>query len=184
MSDDLRFPIGQPDRHMHLTAEQRVPLIENMAQFPARLGAAVAGLSGAQLDTPYRPSGWTVRQLTHHLADSHMNAFVRFKLALTEDKPTIKTYEESLWAETPEAKTPAVETSLGLMENLHKRWVILLRAMTDEQWARQLTHPERGLVTLDENLCLYSWHCLHHVAHITGLRKREGWNSSGFPLPC
>jgi hypothetical protein len=176
MSDDLRFPIGQPVRQMHLGAAQRVPLIENVEKFPTRLGVAVNGLSAAQLDTPYRPGGWTVRQLSHHLADSHMNAFVRFKLTLTEDKPTIKTYEESLWAETPEAKTPPIETSLALIENLHKRWVILLKAMTEEQWARQLTHPERGLVTLDENLCLYSWHCLHHVAHITSLRKREGWN--------
>jgi hypothetical protein len=176
MSDELRFPIGQAVRQMRLTAGERVPLIDNVAQCPARLGAAVAGLSAKQLDTPYRPGGWTVRQLTHHLADSHMNAFVRFKLTLTEDKPTIKTYEESLWAETPEAKTPPIETSLALIENLHKRWVILLRALTEEQWARQLTHPERGLVTLDENLCLYSWHCLHHVAHITSLRKREGWN--------
>jgi hypothetical protein len=175
MNTDLRYPIGQPELHMHLAAAQRAPMFENVAQFPERLSAAVAGLNAAQLDTPYRPGGWTVWQLTHHLADSHMNAFVRFKLALTEDKPTIKTYDESLWAETAEAKAPPIDMSLGLIENLHKRWVILLRSLTEDNWARQLTHPERGLVTLDENLCLYSWHCRHHVAHITALRERQGW---------
>ncbi|HWH60625.1 MAG TPA: putative metal-dependent hydrolase, partial [Terriglobales bacterium] len=117
-----------------------------------------------------------VRQVVHHFADSHMNAFVRFKLALTEDAPTVKTYEEARWAETADAKTPLIELSLVLLENLHARWVLLMRSLSDQEWARKLTHPERGLVTLDENLCIYSWHSRHHVAHITALRQREGWN--------
>lgn len=176
MNHDLRFPIGQPELHHHLTAEQRAPLIDNVAQLPVRLGVAIGGLTTAQLDTPYRPNGWTVRQVVHHFADSHMNAFVRFKLALTEDAPTVKTYEETRWAETADAKTPPVELSLGLIGNLHARWVLLMRSLSEEDWARKLTHPERGLVTLDENLCLYSWHSRHHVAHISALREREGWH--------
>lgn len=176
MNDDLRFPIGQPERHQHLSPEQRLPLIETVAQLPVRLGVAIDGLTAAQLDTPYRPGGWTVRQVVHHFADSHMNAFVRFKLALTEDAPTVKTYEEARWAETADAKTPPIELSLVLLENLHARWVLLMRSLSDQEWARKLTHPERGLVTLDENLCIYSWHSRHHVAHIVALRKREGWN--------
>jgi len=174
MSDDLRFPIGQPELRQHLTPEQRLPLIENIAQMPRRLSAAVAGLSATQLDTPYRPGGWTVRQVVHHLADSHMNAFVRFKLALTEDAPTVKTYEEARWAETADAKTPPIELSMALVQNLHARWVLLMRSLSEKDWARKLMHPERGVVTLDENLCLYSWHSRHHVAHITALRER--WN--------
>jgi hypothetical protein len=172
---DLRYPVGQPERHQHLADDQRVPLIETVALLPKRLSAAVAGLNASQLDTPYRPGGWTVRQLTHHLADSHMNSFVRFKLALTEDNPTIKPYEEKLWAATADAKTPPVDLSLALLENLHARWVLLMNSMSPADWSRKLTHPERGTVTLDENLCLYSWHCRHHVAHITSLREREGW---------
>jgi hypothetical protein len=176
MNDDQRFPIGQPELRQRLTPEQRVPLIENVERLPQRLSAAVSGLSAAQLDTPYRPGGWSVRQVVHHFADSHMNAFVRFKLALTEDGPIVKTYEEARWAETPDAKTPPIELSMGLVENLHARWVLLMRSLSPEDWARKLTHPERGLVTLDENLCLYSWHSRHHVAHITALREREGWS--------
>ena len=175
MNDDLRFPIGQPELRQHLTPERRAPLIENVAQMPMRLSAAVAGLSAAQLDTPYRPGGWTVRQVVHHFADSHMNAFVRFKLALTEDAPTVKTYDEARWAQTADAKTPPIELSFALVESLHARWVLLMRALSEEEWGRKLMHPERGMVTLDENLCLYSWHSQHHVAHITALRKREGW---------
>lgn len=176
MNDDLRFPIGQPERHQHLTTEQRLPLIKNVAQLPARLGVAIGGLTAPQLNTPYRPGGWTVRQVVHHFADSHMNAFVRFKLALTEDAPTVKTYEEARWAETADAKMPPIELSLPLLENLHARWVLLMRSLSEEEWARKMAHPERGLVTLDENLCIYSWHSLHHVAHIMALRNREGWN--------
>jgi hypothetical protein len=176
MNGDLQFPVGKPELKQQLTTEERMQLIENVAQMPKRLSASVAGLSAGQLDTPYRPGGWTVRQVVHHLADSHMNSFVRFKLALTEDKPTIKTYEEALWAETADAKTPPIELSIGLLESLHTRWVLLMRSLTPEEWSRKVTHPERGVVTLDENLCLYSWHSRHHVAHITALREREGWN--------
>jgi DinB superfamily len=176
MKADLRYPIGPPVRHLQLAAEQRLPMIETVALMPARLRAAVSGLNATQLDTPYRQGGWTVRQVVHHLADSHMNSFVRFKLALTEDAPTIKTYEEARWAETADAKTPPVDLSLALLENLHARWALLMRSMAEEDWARKLTHPERGVVTLDENLCVYDWHCRHHVAHITTLREREGWD--------
>lgn len=176
MNSDLRYPIGRAELHKDLTPEQRAQLIDHLAQMPKRLSAAVAGLSAAQLDTPYRPGGWTVRQVVHHLADSHMNSFVRFKLALTEDRPTIKTYQEALWAETVDAKRPPIEISVGLLENLHARWVMLLGSFGPRDWSRQLTHPELGLVTLDELLCLYSWHSRHHVAHITALRQREGWN--------
>jgi len=175
MNADLRYPIGPPERHQHLTAEQRLPLIENVAQMPACLAIAVDGLTAAQLDTPYRPGGWTVRQVVHHLADSHMNSFVRFKLALTEDAPTVKTYDEARWAETVEAKTPPIEISQSLLGSLHARWVMLMRAMGEDEWSRKISHPERGIVTLDENLCLYSWHSRHHVAHITALRERERW---------
>jgi hypothetical protein len=175
MNADLRFPIGQPEVHQRLTPEQRAPRIQAIAELPARLKEAVAGLTDAQLDTPYRPGGWTVRQLVHHFADSHINAFVRFKLGLTEDAPTVKTYDEKLWAETADAKAPPIAVSMLLLEALHTRWATLLRSLAPEQWARKLTHPERGLVTLDDNLCIYSWHSRHHVAHITALREREGW---------
>lgn len=176
MNSDLRYPIGRPELRKDLTPEQRTQLIENVAQMPKRLSAAVAGLSAAQLDTPYRPGGWTVRQVVHHLADSHMNAFGRFKLGLTEDKPAIKTYEEARWAETADAKTLPIDISMGLLENLHTRWVVLMRSFATDEWSRQVTHPEWGLVTLNEVLCTYSWHSRYHVAHITALREREGWN--------
>jgi hypothetical protein len=176
MNADLRYPIGKAQPRQSLTPEERPAMIEQIAGMPARLKAAVSGLNAAQLDTPYRPGGWTVRQVVHHYADSHMNSFVRFKLALTEDSPTIKPYNEKLWAETPDAKNPPIDLSLGLIEGLHARWVLLLRSMAPQDWARKMTHPERGVVTLDENLCIYSWHSLHHVAHITALREREGWS--------
>jgi len=176
MNSDLRYPIGRPELQESMSPEQRVQLIDNVAQMPKRLSAAVAGLTAAQLDTPYRPGGWTVRQVVHHLADSHMNAFGRFKLGLTEDKPMIKTYEEARWAETADAKTLPVDVSMGLLENLHTRWVVLMRSLTAEDWSRQVSHPEWGLVTLNEVLCTYSWHSRHHVAHITALREREDWN--------
>ncbi len=176
MNADLRFPIGKPQSRLSLTPEERPALIGQIAEMPAKLKAAVSGLSAAQLDTPYRPGGWTVRQVVHHYADSHMNSFIRFKLALTENSPTIKPYDETLWAETADAKNPPIDLSLALVENLHARWVLLLQSMEPQDWARKLTHPERGVVTLDENLCLYAWHSRHHVAHITSLRAREGWN--------
>jgi DinB superfamily len=175
MATDLRYPIGKFEQPENASDDQRRWFIDQIAEAPARLSAAVAGLKPAQLDTPYRPGGWTVRQVVHHLPDSHMNAYVRFKLALTEDEPTIKTYEESRWAELADAKTPPIEPSLALLENLHKRWVMLLRSLTPTEWARTLRHPERGLVTLSADVGMYAWHGRHHVAHITSLRQRNGW---------
>jgi uncharacterized damage-inducible protein DinB len=175
MEPDLRFPIGEYEAVDTITDDQRRAFLAALAETPARLRDAVAGLSPEQLDTPYRPGGWTVRQVVHHLPDSHMNSYMRSKLALTEQEPTIKTYEEALWAELADAKTAPVEPSLALLENLHTRWVLLLRSLTPAEIARKFRHPERGTMTLDENLALYAWHGRHHVAHITALRKRNGW---------
>jgi uncharacterized damage-inducible protein DinB len=172
---DLRYPIGQFQPITSLTPDQRRECIDAIADAPARLASAVARLSPAQLDTPYRPGGWTVRQLVHHIGDSHMNALTRFKLALTEDNPTIKTYDESLWAELADSKAPPIEISLALIENLHKRWVILLRSLGPADWPREFRHPEWGPATVDFLLAQYAWHGKHHVAHITSLREREGW---------
>src|SRR5271169_3227140 len=147
---DLRYPIGNYEVKTSLTPGERADAIAQIAETPKRMREAVGGLSGGQLDTPYRPGGWTVRQLAHHIPDSHMNAYVRFKLTLTEDEPTIKPYEEARWAELADAKTPPVEPSLALLENLHKRWVILLRSLTPEQWSRKFRHPGLGTLTLDQ----------------------------------
>jgi uncharacterized damage-inducible protein DinB len=175
MVHDLRYPIGDFKRDAKLTDEQRRQYIEAIAEAPAQLTAAVAGLSPQQMDTPYRPGGWTVRQLVHHVPDSHMNAYVRFKLALTEDEPTIKPYNEALWAELADSKNTPPEVSLALLENLHSRWVQLLWSLGPADWARKLRHPEMGTMTLDDVLALYAWHGRHHVAHITALRERNGW---------
>jgi uncharacterized damage-inducible protein DinB len=175
MEPDLRYPVGKFESVMRLTPEQRREYIEVIADAPARLASAVANLSPAQIDTPYRPGGWSVRQLVHHIADSHMNALARFKLTLTEDEPTVKTYEESLWAELADTKTPPIEPSLVLIDNLHKRWVILLRSLGATDWPRKFRHPHWGAATVDFLLAQYSWHCRHHVAHITSLRERNGW---------
>jgi len=174
MEADLRYPVGKFQRVETLRPDQRREHIGAIAETPARLSAAVFELKPEQLDTPYRPGGWTVRQVAHHLPDSHMNAFARFKLALTEDVPTIKPYDEARWAELADAKGP-IEPSLILLENLHKRWVVLLRSIAPAEWARKFRHPELGLLTLDQNLAIYGWHGRHHVAHITGLRERNGW---------
>jgi hypothetical protein len=174
---DLRYPIGKPllpDEE--LSAAERLSYIGQIEVAPTELRSAVAGLSGEQLDEPYRPGGWTVRQVVHHVPESHMNSYMRFKLALTEDAPIIKPYDEQLWAETPEVSATPVETSLMLLEYLHQRWVVLLRAMRAEDWQRTFVHPEHGRAfTLDQNLALYAWHGRHHVAHIAGLRRRMGW---------
>jgi len=158
-----------------LTPEERRAGIDAIAQTPERLNAAIAGLSREQLDTPYRPGGWTVRQVIHHLPDSHMNSYVRFKLALTEDEPTIKAYDEALWAKLGDSQETPIEVSLALLEALHKRWVTLLRGMGPGDFARRLVHPERGAMSLDDVLTTYSWHGQHHVAHITSLRHRMSW---------
>lgn len=170
---DLRFPVGRytmPDADPATYAR----LIDEIAAAPAALRAAVADLTDAQLDTPYRDGGWTVRQVVHHVPDSHMNAYVRFKLALTEDAPRIKPYEEARWAELPDSKLPTAG-SLALLDALHERWVVLLRAMTPEQFERTYDHPEMGSVPLRGALGIYAWHGRHHVAHVAALRERMGW---------
>jgi uncharacterized damage-inducible protein DinB len=173
-SQDLRFPIGKFTFEGPSTREQRQRWIVDIAAAPAQLRAAVSGLSPAQLDTPYRPGGWTVRQLVHHVPDSHMNAYIRFKLALTENEPTIKPYEEGKWAELLDTQVTPIEVSQTLLDSLHQRWVSLLRGMNDADFALKFRHPELGEVTLEKNLALYAWHGKHHTAHITSLRERSG----------
>ena len=172
---DLRYPIGQFQPKSSLTAAERVSAIERIAETPDHLGAAISGLSAEQLDTAYREGGWTVRQVVHHLPDSHMNAYVRFKLALTEREPIVKPYDEALWAELADSRLTGVEVSLALLDALHQRWVILLKAMRPEDFARRINHPELGVISLDWLLGEYAWHGAHHVAHITSLRERLGW---------
>ena len=173
---DLRYPIGPFAPEGELTPERRALLVAEIAEAPTRLRDAVAGLTPEQLDTPYRPGGWTVRQLVHHVADSHLNAYARLKLALTEDAPTIKPYDEARWAELPDVAAVPIETSLRLLVALHERWVAVLEALEPGQWARALHHPEHARpMTLDTLLALYAWHGRHHVAHVTALRAREGW---------
>jgi len=172
---DLRYPIGKFHFDSPLTESQKQTAMDDIARAPANLRAAVKGLSDAQLDTPYRPGGWTVRQVVHHVPDSHLNSYVRFKLALTEDEPTIKPYAEDRWAELADTKSTPIEVSLTLLESLHDRWVRLLRSLTPEEWKRTFRHPELGAMTLEKTLALYAWHGRHHVTHITSLREREGW---------
>jgi hypothetical protein len=172
---DLRYPIGRFEPPARLSPDDRRGLIDQVAALPGELRRAVAGLGPDRLDTPYRPGGWTVRQVVHHLPDSHINGYTRFKLALTEDTPAIKTYEEARWADLPEARTGPVEISLALLEGLHARWTLMLGALAAEQFARTFRHPEWGTITLDTTLALYGWHGRHHVAHITALRERMGW---------
>jgi len=172
---DLRYPIGRFAYSGDSTDGQRLEFIARIEHAPARLRAAVAGLNDKQLDTEYRPGGWTVRQVVHHVPDSHMNSYCRFRLALTEETPTIKGYDEAAWAKLSDAHTAPIEISLALLESLHARWVRLLRSMAPADFARSFRHPELGLVTLDRNLALYAWHGEHHAAHITSLRARMGW---------
>src|SRR5260370_15813740 len=172
---DLRYPVGKFKFPETVSAEDRQKFIEQIAETPARLRAAVSGLTGKQLDSPYRPGGWTVRQVVHHVPDSHMHSYTRFRLALTEDQPTIKSYQEDRWAELLDARTGPVEVSLALLGALHERWVVLLRSLTEADWKRTFRHPELGSIRLEQNAALYAWHGRHHVAHITGLRDRMGW---------
>jgi hypothetical protein len=172
---DLRYPIGECDYPQIVSRESREQHIEVIAAAPARLRDAINGLTDQQLDTPYRPEGWTVRQVVHHFADSHMNAYVRFKLALTEEEPTIKTYDEKRWAELKDARSGPLDPSLQLIEGLHRRWVASLELLSDADFERPLRHPELGVLRLDTYLAAYSWHCRHHTAHITSLRRRMAW---------
>ena len=172
---DLRYPVGKMTMESRLTDEERRKKIDEIEQAPARLRAAVEDLTEEQLDTPYRPEGWTVRQVAHHVPDSHMNAYIRFKLALTEEEPPIKTYEEALWAKLPDTASVPVEVSLVLLESVHRRWVAILRSMSATDFDRTLRHPDHGTINLNQLLCLYAWHGRHHVAHVTGLRERMGW---------
>ena len=172
---DLRYPIGRFEYKSENTEEQRREYIDRIERTPGRLRAAVEGLTPEQFDTAYRPGGWTVRQLVHHVADSHINSVTRFRLALTEDEPTIKGYDQERWAELADSRTAPVEVSLALLESLHRRWVLLLRSLTAADFALTFVHSELGAVTLDGNLALYAWHGDHHTAHITALRARMGW---------
>lgn len=171
---DLRYPIGRADKKASLTAAERGAAIDALAAAPEALRTAVRALKDEQLDTAYRPGGWTVRQLAHHLADSHLNSYVRFKLGLTEDNPTIKPYDQDAWVKLPDCTLP-VAVSLDLLESVHGRLVALLRATPEAAFARTIQHPENGPMTLDQMLGIYSWHGRHHVAHITALRERMGW---------
>lgn len=172
---DLHYPIGKFEAPREVTETHRRELIASIAGAPARLREAISGLAPEQLATPYRPDGWTVRQTVHHLADSHLNGYVRCKLALTEAEPAIKTYAENLWAELADGRAADPAISLSLLDALHERWVMLLRALSPEHFARTLRHPEWGLLRLDVVLALYEWHGRHHTAHITALRRRSGW---------
>jgi hypothetical protein len=172
--DTLRYPVGPMPRlgGAPLARVERATLLAVLEQTPGRFRALTEGLTEAQLDQRYRPGGWTLRQVVHHVADSHMNSYVRMKLAITEDAPQVKTYDEKLWAELPEARTGPVDMSLSLIEALHRRWVAFLRALTPEQWRRTFVHPDWGLVTIDDAVTLYAWHCRHHAAHIESAAAR------------
>ena len=172
---DLRYPIGKFRYEGPLTEDKKQKCLDDIAQTPANLRAAISGLLQQQLDTPYRPDGWTVRQLVHHVPDSHMNAYIRFKLALTEDEPTIKPYAEDRWAVLGDTQGTPIEVSLMLLESLHTRWMRLLGSLAAADWKRTFRHPDLGLMPLEKNLALYAWHGRHHVAHVTELRKRMSW---------
>ncbi len=172
---DLRYPVGKLTYDSDITPGKRIAWIRQIAETPAAMRTALRGLADAQLDTPYRPGGWSVRQVAHHVPDSHMNAFIRFKLALTEDNPTIRPYNEAEWAKLADVKLTPVETSLDILEAVHRRLVVLLEALQPEDFARPLMHPQNGPMTVDKLLQMYAWHGRHHVAHITSLRERENW---------
>jgi len=172
--EELQYPVGRYQLPQSITSEQRREWMKEIAATPGHMRAAVAGLSDSQLDTPYRPGGWTVRQVVHHVPDSHMNCFIRMKFALTEDQPTIKPYDEAMWAKLPDTAAP-IEISLALLETLHARWMSLLEPLTEAQWKRTFLHPDSGVRDLVQTASLYAWHGRHHVAHITRVRDRMGW---------
>ena len=172
---DPRYPIGKFEFAGSANEAQRTQFINDIERAPGALRAAVSALSPQQIETPYREGGWTVRQVIHHVPESHMNAYIRFKLALTEDNPTIKPYMEDRWAKTDDVHGTPLETSLALLDSLHDRWVRLLRGLKPQDWKRTFVHPEMGVMSLEKTLALYAWHGRHHTAHITELRKRMGW---------
>ena len=175
--DELKYPVGRIERNKEpLDAHSREALLRVLAETPATLRSLVEGLSDRELDTPYRPGGWTIRQVIHHVPDSHLNAYVRMKLAVTESEPTIKTYEEARWAELPEARTAPIAMSLDLLDALHRRWTAFLRALPPADFRKTFKHADWGLVSVDEALGMYAWHCRHHTAHVKlGLqRSRDG----------
>ena len=172
--DKVRYPIGDFGLDDDVTPAKRRQWIRQMDELPARLEAAVAGLAPDELETPYRDGGWTPKQVVHHLADAHLNGFARFKLALTEDTPAIKTYEEALWAETADGRAAPPELSLRLLAALHGRWTILLESLSEAEFRRAFSHPERGLMTIDKAIQLYAWHGLHHTAHVEARSTRGG----------
>lgn len=175
--DDLRYPIGTFTAPAVVAPDQLAEWIDEIDRYPSVLRAVVEPMTPAQLETPYRPDGWNVREVVHHVVDSHLNSFVRFKWALTEDRPTIKTYYEERWARLPDYREVPIAVSLQLLEALHVRWVGLLRGLGPAEWARDFVHPDTGIVRLDVNVGIYAWHGRHHLAHITRLAEREGWNS-------
>lgn len=176
--ENLQYPVGKFRPQPEWSEAEIAENVAAIAQLPSLLRQAVAGLTDEQLDTPYRPGGWTVRQVVHHLADSHLNSYVRFRLALTEDRPTIKPYDERAWAELPDAKAIPVAVSLQLLEALHERWITLLHSLSPTDRQRVFIHPESGENSLTKAIALYAWHGRHHLAHITSLREREGWQEA------
>lgn len=178
MDEDLRYPIGPFTAPESSDEAQVLGWIEDIERLPQQLRAAVDALSEERLATRYRPGGWTVAQVVHHVADSHLNSYIRFKLALTEDRPTIRPYDEAAWGELADARDLDVATSLELIDALHFRWVKMLRALEPAQWEREFFHPEAGdVIGLRTQAALYSWHGRHHLAHVTSLARREGWVS-------
>jgi hypothetical protein len=178
MDRDLRYPIGGFEAPEAIDAAQIEAWIDDIESLPSRLRALLEGFDHARLSTVYRPNGWTVAQVVHHIADSHLNSYTRFKLALTEDTPAIRPYDEAAWGELPEARDLEVGYSLELIDALHARWVRMLRAMEPADWDREFFHPEAGTtIPLKVNVGLYAWHGRHHFAHIATLAEREGWSS-------
>lgn len=175
MNSDLRYPIGEFAPSDAISPAERSYWIDQLRALPGQVRDAVAGLTDEQLDTPYRPGGWSVRQVVHHLADSHMNALLRIKLALTEDEPTIKAYDENLWAELVDSTAPAPEFSLKILDGIHARMALIFKHMKEDDWHRSFVHPVNGKTTLDRHLGLYAWHGRHHLAHITSLIRRMDW---------
>jgi uncharacterized damage-inducible protein DinB len=172
----LRYPIGRFKATLDPSKDQIEQWIKAIEAAPAQIRTAAASLNDEQLDTPYREGGWTLRQVIHHVADSHLNSYIRFKWTLTEDKPIIKAYNEGDWAELPEAKTGPIALSLDLLDNLHRRWVVMLKNITDEQWERTFIHPESNKeISLGTLVGLYAWHGQHHLGHIEALKKTKGW---------